>query len=1455
MNSSRASVTRTGTRSSSNKRPVLPSRGTPDAPTSSQSQQQQLKTVHRPPSPPLKVSSKRAKLNDHSHSHVKHSHLGPSPGQGKGPNVVNKSERSVMNVINVSMIPSSNVNMNGNYSHAHVGFVDSNGNGMSSRTSEPSDLSSSGTNNVSRSSLKKELSNSSTVTSLSTSTSNSSSSASDVSSTTTIAPTSSISSQSGKSNTNGATEAVKRGKNQQNTKSEYQNEAVVPATVRSSSQGHPNINLAAYSHSQPQLPARCLPNTIRIVQVGERHWMCDICRAAVFENFVEACMHEMSCKQRTCAAAPGASVAATVTAAPVSGTLPGTSSSNLPFPSYPAAPMQVPPHFQVPAMFQPLQSMQFGFSQAAAGAAAHGRVQPLMHPMMQQPNSIAGSGTSMPIGYPAAALVRSPSAGGNGIAAPGAATHPKSEALNVSLVPEKMSMLSDYNYILSNNIEFFETVTTYTGIDTDSLPASKVGLRCIHCASGQRRITAASFFPSSKASISSGIGTIGSRHFIGGKCPFLPKNTLDALRASKKSSPQQTRTAGRVGLDAYCRELAKTHKIFDHEFGGIYFVANNSTTSATETSTAGSDATVDIKMSDVGKKLDSTTTKGGAKPTNTTNNIDCSKTSSSNTTANSISTKVAPVLMVTRGGRKSSTASKTNTTSKPPAAISKEEVFDRKDPRAFIESELENFWECKYCKSLPFQWRASGSVVFCADTPSIELVGKHLSICQGKKPLRIPRNATVRLKKPREENRVQVKEEILSSNNSGGNVEDTTMRSTTSSQSFVPTVIVSWDNDEGKRKSGRILEAKICKKKRSKSVVPVVTDTSTNTNLPLKVGVENESLAVPEDKSLTTDFAYFTVLQMKKCYLAKAGGSRGNCPVGYPGLACAYCTGSTGERKFFYTSADHLRNSFSHVPSHLLTCSKCPADVKKKIEAYKALRSKQKSQLKGGDHKLFIDKVWTRLHGPGGGVIVASSPEESYETSDNRGNDDDDRSMKSIEVDFNYQPDEYVTQSLDGRYLENKKISIETHQSPILTNSERKLVTDYVYYSILQMVPKQYKVDSEGTLTEMHEKVKTSSSASTIKKKAVTAASALPDTKKVEDSSKLDQVTRNNSCTIATASITCDKQSNTVNTMIDDALTPIISNVATSSTRATSGIMDVKAILQDKTNSQGLKIQEEKATDKIKEFEATKKDEGEDHADEEEEEEDEILQTLVCKHCMNANMDAEFLPESAEDLRLSFAEIPKHLMSCPHVPVDVKNKLETVKAFRAVQEAMLKRGSHKKFVNKVWKKVDNYFASENESLIDEPLFSSLDKMNNAEFTSEVLATTLLSEKDQRLVSEFTFFTMKQMEPCVLENSGNGARSMFSFGFPGLGCKHCSGRPSARKFFYRTPDILSGNYAHIPNHVMVCKHAPAEIKQTLAAKKKLHAEQKQKLQRGSQRTFFSNVWTRLHVRKSIREGKV
>ena len=57
-----------------------------------------------------------------------------------------------------------------------------------------------------------------------------------------------------------------------------------------------------------------------------------------------------------------------------------------------------------------------------------------------------------------------------------------------------------------------------------------------------------------------------------------------------------------------------------------------------------------------------------------------------------------------------------------------------------------------------------------------------------------------------------------------------------------------------------------------------------------------------------------------------------------------------------------MRNSFSHIPTHLAACEKCPAEIKAKIEEYKATRNRQKSLLKPGYHKIFIDSVWDRMH-------------------------------------------------------------------------------------------------------------------------------------------------------------------------------------------------------------------------------------------------------------------------------------------------------------------------------------------------------------------------------------------------------------------------------------------------------------------------------------------------------------
>ncbi|KAK1737136.1 hypothetical protein QTG54_012003 [Skeletonema marinoi] len=116
--------------------------------------------------------------------------------------------------------------------------------------------------------------------------------------------------------------------------------------------------------------------------------------------------------------------------------------------------------------------------------------------------------------------------------------------------------------------------------------------------------------------------------------------------------------------------------------------------------------------------------------------------------------------------------------------------------------------------------------------------------------------------------------------------------------------------------------------------------------------------------------------------------------------------------------------------------------------------------------------------------------------------------------------------------------------------------------------------------------------------------------------------------------------------------------------------------------------------------------------------------------------------------------------------------------------------------------------------------------------------------DEQLVTPFTFYTMSQCRPCNLDIKGNGSRSNFEHGFPGLECIHCAG-PSSRKFFYRSADILAGNYAHIPNHLLSCAAAPASLKTTLTELKQRHQTQKHHLHKGDQKSFFQNIWNRLH----------
>lgn len=252
-----------------------------------------------------------------------------------------------------------------------------------------------------------------------------------------------------------------------------------------------------------------------------------------------------------------------------------------------------------------------------------------------------------------------------------------------------------------------------------------------------------------------------------GKCPNAHPDLVHQMVETKKSSSIQTRSNGRIGLDAYCKNIAQQYDIFDDEVSGICWVDN----------------------------------------------------------------KLHPSIELDRSSIASVLASMKHDTNI--------------EMRPFVPSEMRCFWECVRCRSLEVPFRARGSVVFSVDEPTPEMIQDHLKICNGSKPLLVPRNAII--------------EPFY------GNYENAPL----------PPIRIKWESNK----------------------TSTTKEKSKRASDDIRSGVDADPLCFDADRPYTTDFAFFTVSQLKRCFLTKTGGSRGACPIGYAGLACTHCAGDANERR------------------------------------------------------------------------------------------------------------------------------------------------------------------------------------------------------------------------------------------------------------------------------------------------------------------------------------------------------------------------------------------------------------------------------------------------------------------------------------------------------------------------------------------------------------------------------
>ena len=141
----------------------------------------------------------------------------------------------------------------------------------------------------------------------------------------------------------------------------------------------------------------------------------------------------------------------------------------------------------------------------------------------------------------------------------------------------------------------------------------------------------------------------------------------------------------------------------------------------------------------------------------------------------------------------------------------------------------------------------------------------------------------------------------------------------------------------------------------------------------------HRNLLVDPDRLLLTDYMHYLMKQLRYCQFTERdrktrGGKRQTVPVGFGGLQCVHCARQAKPRKFFWSHADRLSNSFAEIPSHILKCGACPKEIQEALCVLKARHQDQMQLLARGSQKIYFRRMWNRIQEVGQPEIQQDIP-------------------------------------------------------------------------------------------------------------------------------------------------------------------------------------------------------------------------------------------------------------------------------------------------------------------------------------------------------------------------------------------------------------------------------------------------------------------------------------------------
>jgi hypothetical protein len=244
---------------------------------------------------------------------------------------------------------------------------------------------------------------------------------------------------------------------------------------------------------------------------------------------------------------------------------------------------------------------------------------------------------------------------------------------------------------------------------------------------------------------------------------------------------------------------------------------------------------------------------------------------------------------------------------------------------------------------------------------------------------------------------------------------------------------------------------------------------------------------------------------------------------------------------------------------------------------------------------------------------------------------------------------------------------------------------------------------------------------------------------------------------------------------------------------------------------------------------------------------------IGCIHCLHQpaklrSNRAVCFPFSISRIYQSVADIQRfHLGECKMLPAEVRDK------FIELQNASSK-GSKGLATRQYWvtsaKKIGLVDTVKGIRFGRDPTVPatpavSLDILAQVASNVTTASRPLVLPSDKPYIAEFLYVVMDQLQACRFTEADRNKRRLKDVGCIGVECKHCAGQVESRKFFWSSVNAVESNFVSVHTHMMECRMIPPEMKEKLSELKKLRKEQTAALKTGSQKAFFSRVWSRLH----------